>query len=139
MKLLRVAALAGSSLLLMAGARGTEVSQAQIAQFQPGVATLSDVEAKLGAPTKTGPSSGGGTAVDYILLDETPNAASAVPFARLAAGAMNLHESRVEFQFDASSHLVAVATSTRDLVCPHRACTADQLSQPWTPSPTEGD
>jgi hypothetical protein len=139
MKLLNVAAVAIGSLMLIAATRGTEVTQAQIAAFQTGVANITDVEGKLGMPTRTGPSGSGGTALDYILLDEAPNAASAVPFARLAAGAMNLHETRVEFQFDAAGRLAAVQTSTRDLVCPHRACGADQMNQPWTPSPTQGD
>ena len=57
----------------------------------------------------------------------------------LVAGAMNLHETRVEFQFDAAGHLAAVQTSQRDLVCPHRVCGADQFSQPWIPVAAQGD
>lgn len=119
--------------------KGTEVTQAEISQFQAGVATIGDVEAKLGMPQRSGPFGNGGTTADYILMQESANAASYVPFARLVAGAMNLHETRVEFQFDAAGHLAAVQTSTRDLVCPHRVCGPDQLSQPWAPSQTQGD
>jgi hypothetical protein len=139
MKLLKVSAVALCSLLFMAATKGTEVSQTQIGQFPTGTATVMDVEGKLGMPQKSGPTPNGGTALDYILLDESPNAAAFVPLARLAAGAMNLHEVRVEFQFDGTAHLMAVRTDQRDLVCPHPACGPDQMSQPWTPSPTEGD
>lgn len=139
MKLFKLCAVAAAGVLMIAATKGTEVSAAQIAQFQVGAASVNDVENKLGMPQKSGPAPGGGTAVDYILLDELPNAASAVPFAREVAGAMNLHEVRVEFQFDAGGRLAAVQTSQRDLVCPHHACGPDQMSQPWAPSPTQGD
>ena len=119
--------------------QGTEISQAQIGQFQTGTATVADVEGKLGMPQKSGPMPNGGTALDYILLDEKPNGASFVPLARLAAGAMDVHEARVEFQFDTSGHLVIVSTDQRDMVCPHAACGADQMNQPWTHSATQGD
>jgi len=125
--------------LLVAATKGTEVTAAQIGQFAVGTATVLDVENRLGTPQRSGPAATGGTALDYILLDESANAASYVPLARLVAGAMNLHETRVEFQFDAAGHLAAVQTSQRDLVCPHRVCGADQFSQPWAPVATQGD
>jgi hypothetical protein len=124
---------------LIAGTRGTEVSGPQIDQFQKGVSTIVDVETKLGMPQKTGPLANGDTAADYILLQESANGASYVPFARLAAGAMNVHEVRVEFEFNPAGHLVDVQTSQRDLVCPHRVCTDEQKSEPWTPAPAQGD
>jgi hypothetical protein len=139
MKLLKVSVIAGCWVLLCAATRGTEVTATQIGQFQIGVATVLDVEGKLGMPQKSGPTSDGGTNLDYILADGSANAASYIPLVRLAAGAANIHETRVEFQFDGQSHLIAVQTSQRDLVCPHRVCPADQLSQPWTPLPTQGD
>jgi hypothetical protein len=125
--------------LLVAATKGTEVTAAQIGQLPVGTATVLDVESKLGMPQRSGPAATGGTALDYILLDESANAASYVPLARLVAGAMNLHETRVEFQFDAAGHLAAVQTSQRDLICPHRVCGADQFSQPWIPVPAQGD
>ena len=115
------------------------MTAAQISQFQVGVATVLDVEGKLGMPQRSGPTSDGGTALDYILMNESANAAAYVPLVRQVAGAMNLHETRVEFQFDGQSHLVAVQTSQRDLVCPHRICSADELKQPWTTLQTQGD
>jgi hypothetical protein len=139
MKIVKMSAAAVCCLLFVAATKGTKVSQAQISQFQIGAAAVLDVEGKLGMPQKSGPTPDGGTALDYILLDESPNAASFVPLARLAAGAMELHEVRVEFQFDAAGHLAAVKTDQRDLVCPHKACGPDQMNQPWTPSPTQGD
>jgi hypothetical protein len=139
MKLARVSAILLCGLLMMAATRGTEVTQAQIAQFQTGVATIMDVESKLGLPQRTETLGDGDTAADYILMQESANAASAVPFARLAAGAMNVHEIRVEFEFDTSGHLVGVQTAQRDLVCPHAACPGSELSKPWTPVSTPGD
>ena len=90
-------------------------------------------------PQRSGPTADGGTALDYILMDESANAAAFVPLARLVAVAMNLHEMRVEFRFDGQSHLIVAQTSQRDLVCPHKICSADQLAQPWTPLQTQGD
>ncbi len=138
-KVLKVCAIVGCWLLLCAATKGTEVTTAQISQFQVGVATVLDVEGKLGMPQRSGPTSDGGTALDYILMNESANAAAYVPLVRQVAGAMNLHETRVEFQFDGQSHLVAVQTSQRDLVCPHTICSADELKQPWTPLQTQGD
>ena len=88
MKIVKVSAIALCSLLFIAATKGTEVSQAQIGQFQIGTANVLDVEGKLGQPQRSGPTSDGGTALDYILMDESPNAASFVPLARLAAGAI---------------------------------------------------
>ena len=67
MKLIRVAAVLACGLLLTAGTRGTEVSQAQMDQFQKGVATIMDVEGKLGMPQRTRQVDNGDTAADYIL------------------------------------------------------------------------
>jgi hypothetical protein len=139
MKLIKISAIAGCCLLLMAATKGTEVSQAEISQFQTGTATVTDVEGKLGMPQRSGPTPGGGTAIDYILLDEKANGAAYVPLVRLAAGAMNVHEVRVEFQFDTGGHLTAVSTGQRDMVCPHAACGPEQMSQPWSPSTAQGD
>lgn len=145
MKQIIITATSAFGLLLLAQdavadqTKGTEVSQTEIGQFQTGVATIGDVESKLGTPQRSGPLASGGTTADYILMQESANAASYIPVARLVAGAMNLHETRVEFQFDSAGHLAAVQTSTRDLVCPHRVCGPDQLSQPWIPSQTQGD
>ena len=139
MKLLKVSAILICGALLIAATKGTEVTQSQIEQFKKGVATIMDVETKLGMPQKTRQLDNGNTAADYILLQESANGASYVPFARLAAGAMNVHEIRVEFEFDPSGHLVTVQTDQRDLVCPHTACPPDQMNKPWTPSPTPGD
>jgi len=72
-------------------------------------------------------------------MDE--KSANAHPRSRLPAGGRRHEPARNtgEFQFDAAGHLLAVQTSQRDLVCPHKVCSADQLSQPWTPVPAQGD
>ena len=118
-------------LLLTAGTRGTEVTEAQIDQFKPGVATVADVESKLGLPQKTRPLDNGKTAADYILLQEEANTASYIPLARLAAGGMNVHETRFEFTFDASGHLIGEETNQRDMVCIHKNCPTE--TTPWQP------
>jgi hypothetical protein len=138
-KHLKIATVTICWILLVAATKGTEVTAAQINQFQIGNATILDVEGKLGMPQRSGPGANGGTALDYILMDESANAAASIPVARLVAGAMNLHETRVEFQFDTSGHLVGVQTSQRDLVCPHKVCGVDRLSQPWVSVQTQGD
>jgi hypothetical protein len=116
----------------MAGTRGTVVTQAQIDQFQKGTATITDVEGKLGMPQKTHPLDNGDTVVDYILLEEQANVASYIPGARLVAGGMNVHETRVEFEFDKASHLVGATTNQRDMVCIHKNCPTD--TTPWQPA-----
>jgi hypothetical protein len=132
MKLVRVAAILSCAVVCMAGTRGTVVTQAHIDQFRKGAATLTDVEGKLGMPQKTHPTDNGDTAIDYILLEEEANAASYIPGARLVAGGMNVHEIRVEFEFDNSNHLVNVTTNQRDMVCIHKNCPTE--STPWQPA-----
>ena len=44
----------------------------------------------------------------------------------------------VEFQFDGKSQLIAVQTSQRILL-PPTIFSADQLSRPWIPAPTQDD
>jgi hypothetical protein len=139
MKFIKVSAGLGCLVLLTAASRGTEVNLSQINQFQKGVTTIMDVETKLGRPQRTGPMDNGDTALDYILAETSANAASYVPFARLIAGAMYVHETRVEFEFDASGHLANVQTSQRDMVCPHRVCTDEARKEPWSPAPAQGD
>ena len=131
MRVVNSALLLAVILLLTAGTRGTEVTQAQIGQFKPGAASLADVESKLGLPQKTRPLDNGKTAVDYILLQEEANAASYVPLARLAAGGMNVHETRFEFTFDASGRLIGEETNQRDMVCIHKNCPTE--TTPWQP------
>jgi hypothetical protein len=132
MKLVKISAILVCATLCMAGTRETVVTQAQIDQFQKGTATLGDVEGKLGMPQKTHPLDNGDTAIDYILLEEQANTASFIPGARLVAGGMNVHEIRVEFEFDTSSHLVGAVTNQRDMVCIHKNCPTD--STPWQPA-----
>ena len=133
MKLVKASALIACALLVAAGTRGTEVTQSQIDQFQKGTATVADVEGKIGLPQKTLSMDNGDTAVDYILLDESPNAASFVPGARLVAGGMNVHEVRTEFEFDKSGHLVGVTVNQRDMECLHKNCPTDTTPrQPGT-------
>ncbi|MGD0190928.1 MAG: hypothetical protein ABSD74_09330 [Rhizomicrobium sp.] len=132
MKLVKTVAILSCAALCMAGTRGTVVTQAQIDQFRKGISTLGDVEGKLGMPQKTHPADNGNTAIDYILLEEEANTASYIPGARLVAGGMNVHEIRVEFEFDASSKLVGVTTDQRDMVCIHKNCPTE--TTPWQPA-----
>ena len=132
MKRVKISAILSCAVLCMAGTRGTVVTQSRIDQFRKGAATLTDVEGKLGMPQKTHPMDNGDTAVDYILLEEEANTASYIPGARLVAGGMNVHEIRVEFEFDASSHLVGVTTNRRDMVCIHKNCPTG--TTPWQPA-----
>jgi hypothetical protein len=47
---------------------------------------------------------------------------------------MNVHETRVEFEFDKSSHLVGTVTNQRGMVCIHKNCPTDTTL--WQPATT---
>ena len=102
-----VAAVAVCSLVQIAWAADTEVPQVRVTDFQKGVATATDVEAKLGQPQKTGKKDNGDTTLTYYFKKSSSNAARYIPFVRFAAGASNVHITKYVFEFDASSHLVS--------------------------------
>jgi outer membrane protein assembly factor BamE (lipoprotein component of BamABCDE complex) len=97
--------------------RGTQVQQSQIDQFQKGVATAADVEARLGKPQSTGQTANGDQTLTYVYAKGSPNAASFVPVVRWAAGSAQWHSTRVDFEFDKSGHLLDTRSSQSDADC----------------------
>ena len=65
---------------------GTPVDQAQIDSFQKGVATVSDVRAKLGEPQQRVQNPDGGLTLTYISTSAEGNAQSHRAYARCASG-----------------------------------------------------
>lgn len=102
---------------------GTEVDQAQIDQFQKGVATLTDVEAKLGQPQGTVHNADGGITVTYTQTSAAGNAQSYVPFARWAKGSETTITTRnVAFVFDARGKLINAGATESNQSCQFGKC-----------------
>jgi len=97
--------------------RGTQVQQPQIDQFQKGVATVADVEAKLGKPQTIGQTANGDQTLTYVYAKGSPNAASFIPVVRWAAGSAKWHSTRVDFEFDKTGHLLSSQSSQSDTDC----------------------
>jgi hypothetical protein len=96
---------------------GTQVQQSQIDEFQKGVATVADVEGKLGTPQSTGQTASGGQTLTYVYAKGSPNAASFIPVVRWSAGSAKWHSTRVEFEFDNTGHLLNTQSSQSDTDC----------------------
>ena len=95
-----------TSTLNSGGDAGTVVDQAQIDQFQTGVATVTAVKAKLGEPQQSTRTTDGGTALTYTHRERTSNTTSYVPFARWAGGQVTIRTTSVVFDFDAAGKLL---------------------------------
>ena len=102
---------------------GTVVDQAQIDQFQKGVATASDVQAKLGKPQQTSQTPDGGVALTYTSKSATGNAQSHVPLARWGKGSETTITTRnVAFAFDVAGRLVDTKVTESSLTCQFGHC-----------------
>ncbi len=93
------------------GDAGTGGDQAQIEQFQTGVATVTDVKAKLGEPQQSAQKTDGGTTLTYVHRERTSNATSYVPFARWAGGEVTIRTTSVAFDFGPAGKLLDSNTS----------------------------
>lgn len=102
---------------------GTQVDQAQIEQFQKGVATVADVEAKLGQPQQTAQNPDGGLTLTYVGKSATGNAQSYVMFARWANGSETTITTRnVAFIFGPQSKLMDTNVTESSLTCKFGEC-----------------
>lgn len=102
---------------------GTQVDQAQIDQFQKGVATASDVQAKLGQPQQTVQNPDGGVTLTYTSKSATGNAQSYVAFARWANGSETTITTRnVAFVFDSRGRLANTSATESSLTCKFGEC-----------------
>lgn len=93
---------------------GTQVEQSQVDQFQRGVTTPVDVQARLGAPQETGHKDNGDTTLSYVYVKGTPKAATFIPVVGIFAGGTDMHQTRVTFEFDPSGHLLTVESAQGD-------------------------
>ena len=102
---------------------GNAIDQAHIDQFQKGVATASDVQAKLGKPQQIAQTPDGGVTLTYTSTSATGNTQSYVPFARWAKGSETTITTRtVTFAFDAAGKLVDTKTTESSQTCQFGHC-----------------
>lgn len=102
---------------------GTAVDQSQIDQFKKGVATASDVQAKLGKPQQTAQTPDGGVELTYTSQSATGNTQSHVPIARWTKGSETTITMRnVTFAFDAAGKLADTKTTESSLTCQFGHC-----------------
>jgi len=111
-----------TSALNSSGDAGTVVDQAQIDQFQTGVATLADVKAKLGEPQQSAQKPDGGTTLTYLHRERTSNTTSYVPVARWAGGQVTIKTTSVAFDFDPAGKLLASKKSESSFDCQLGKC-----------------
>ena len=102
---------------------GTQVDQAQIDSFQKGVATMSEVQTKLGQPQQTTQNPDGGLTLTYTSKSATGNAQSHMAYARWTAGAETTITTRnVMFVFDSGGLLRDSNTTESSLTCQFGQC-----------------
>ena len=104
---------------------GIQVDQAQIDQFQKGVTTVTEVEAKLGQPQQTVQNPDGGLALTYTSTSKSAagNAQSHVAYARWAGGAeTTITTHSVTFVFGSGGKLVETNTTESSLTCKFGHC-----------------
>jgi outer membrane protein assembly factor BamE (lipoprotein component of BamABCDE complex) len=102
---------------------GTQVDQAQIDQFQKGVTTASEVEAKLGQPQQTVQNPDGSLALTYTSKSAVGNTQSHVAYARWVGGAETTITTRnVTFVFGSGGKLAETNTTESSLTCKFGHC-----------------
>jgi hypothetical protein len=102
---------------------GTPVDQAQIDSFQKGIATVSDVEAKLGEPQQTVKNPDGGVTLTYISKSAEGNAQSHMAYARWAEGSETTITTRnVVFVFNSDGKLRDANANETSFTCKFGQC-----------------
>jgi outer membrane protein assembly factor BamE (lipoprotein component of BamABCDE complex) len=90
---------------------GTKVTPEQVAQFQQGKTTLSEVVATLGAPNSTTNLGNGQTILVYVHISSQANAATYVPVVGLLAGGATGTSNTATFTFDSRGILISSGSS----------------------------
>ncbi len=115
--------LLGVAIALAAGlAAAKPVTSDDAAQFKVGVATLADVEAKLGPPQTTSTNSDGIEIVGYTSSSTHVKAATYIPVVGWFAGGAKGHVSTIVFTFGADGVLKNTATSETNVDCGIGSC-----------------
>ena len=98
--------------LVLAGcvSAGTKIDTATVNTFQPGVTTLSDAEAKLGAPNQVTHDSDGKTIVVYMYMKAHANGASYIPIVGIFAGKSIADNVSTTLVFDKAGKFVRSTT-----------------------------
>ncbi len=99
-----------------------QVDPAQITQFQNGVSTVADVQAKLGEPQQSAQKPEGGTTLTYIYRNASSNSASYVPFVRWGAGEVAVKTTDVVFEFDSAGRMLGNSTKETNRTCRFGKC-----------------
>lgn len=85
---------------------GTKVDPAAVQAFQPGVTTLAQVEAKLGAPNETVTNSDGTTSISYVFTHAQASGSSFIPIVGAFVGHTNATSTVATLTFDKSGRFV---------------------------------
>ena len=102
---------------------GTQVDQAQMDSFQKGVATVSDVQAKLGEPQQRVQNPDGGLTLTYISKSAEGNAQSHMAYARWAEGSETTITTRnVAFVFNSDGKLRVANATESSFTCKFGQC-----------------
>lgn len=130
---MRLAAVLLSAALLAAGcaSSGVEVSQQTVQSFQKGVATQSDILAKLGAPTTKASLSDGRSVWVYSFAAAKARPESFIPLVGAFVGGSDVHATTASFIFDQSGTLAEVHASETN--------TGSRLGTTTTAAPVQTD
>jgi outer membrane protein assembly factor BamE (lipoprotein component of BamABCDE complex) len=90
---------------------GTQVSQASLAQFHPGITTEAQVEAALGPPEGTTIGSDGERTITYVYSSARAKGVDFVPIVGLFAGGATGTATSVIFHFDRGGKLLSYSAS----------------------------
>ncbi len=106
-----------SVLALTASAQAKPLSVDDLAQFQVGVATVEDVEAKLGKPISISASSDGTKVLAYGSVHARPKAISFVPIVGLFAAGATSESTTIVLVFGPDGLLKSTSSSSSNLNC----------------------
>jgi outer membrane protein assembly factor BamE (lipoprotein component of BamABCDE complex) len=85
---------------------GVKADPNVVSSFQPGVTTLADAEARLGAPSQSTHNSDGTTTLDYIFGSSKMSASTFIPVAGAFVGHSDTQTQITELQFDKNNLFV---------------------------------
>lgn len=106
------AALVGVVVLAGCAAGGVKVSDAQLAAFKPGKATIAQVVSTLGAPTMQTRLADGTSMLIYSYYEARVRPATLIPIVGAFAGGSDSTSTTATLRFDAAGRLLDTSTSS---------------------------